>query len=193
MEIAKVLALVSLMIYLVAFGLYNRQIITGRSKPNAAMWSLWVFLVFVNTASYRVMTGDWVKSLIAYAGCVAITGTFILSLRLGKFTRLGVFDWCCLGLGITAIGVWWIMRDVMFANFIIQASVTISFIPTYRGVWKTPHNERPVPWFLFSLCYVITFIVVVMRWQGQIQDLVFPLNNVVLHLLVGLLSLRRTN
>ncbi|MBM2821142.1 MAG: nuclear protein [Candidatus Berkelbacteria bacterium] len=192
MEAAKALALTSLVIYLFAFGLYNRQIITGKSKPNAAMWTLWVFLAGLNAASYQVMTGDWVKSLITYAGCVAMTTTFLITLRTGKFSRLGSFDWILLGLGFVAILAWWVKQDATYANMLLQLAIAISFVPTYMGVWQKPANERPLPWVLFSLGYVFQTLVVVTRWTGQIQDLVYPINCFTLHLVVGLLSLRRS-
>lgn len=187
------LALVSVMIYLVAFVLYNRQVIRGVSKPNAAMWTLWVLLGFLNAASYRVMTGDWVKALITYAGCTALTLTFVLVLKMGKFTRLSVFDWICLVLGLIAAAAWWIKKDATFANLLMQVCMAISFIPTYRGVWRDPRNEGSIPWFLFSTGYVLSIAVVWLRWTGQIQDLVFPINMVLMHSAVGVLSLRRTS
>jgi len=131
-EITKLLALVSVMIYLVAFGLYNRQVITGKSKPNAAMWTIWVFLGFLNAASYRVMTGDWVKAMITYTGCAAMTFTFIFIVKTGKFTRLGQFDLACLFLGVSSVIVWWVKRDATFANLLMQICIAISFIPTTR-------------------------------------------------------------
>ena len=191
MEATKVLALVSLLIYLIAFGLYNRQIISGHSKPNPATWGLWVFLAFLNSASYSVMTGDWVKAMTTYAGCVAMSVTFLFALKKGKFAKLSSFDWSLMSLGFLSILIWWIKRDAMYANLLLQVSVILSFIPTYRWVWHDPRNERPLPWLLFSFGYCFAVAVVVLRWQGQPQDLAFPVLGVVLHAVVGLMSLRR--
>lgn len=191
MEAAKALALVSLLIYLTAFGLYIRQMIRGHSKPNPATWGMWVFIVFLNSASYSVMTGDWVKALTTYAGCLAMSVTFLFALKKGKFSRLSGFDWLLMFLGFSSILVWWVRRDAMYANLLLQVCIIVSFIPTYRGVWRNPRNERPLPWLLFSFGYIVAIVVVGLRWRGQPQDLVFPGLNIVLHAIVGLMSLRR--
>lgn len=192
LETAKWLALCSLSIYLIAFGIYNWQMIHGKNKPNAAMWTLWVILSILNAVSYQIMTGDWVKSLITYGGCVAMATTFIIALKKGKFEKLSVFDKMSLFVGLVAVTSWWVMRDATFANILLQVCIGISFIPTYRGVWHHPQNERPLPWFLFSLGYSFQILVVVTRWSGQAQDLVYPINCLILHLVVAIIALRKT-
>lgn len=178
-------------LHLVAFGIYNRQIFKGTSKPNAATWTLWAILTVLNFTSYKAMSGDWVKSFLPTASSLACVATFVVALFKGKLSRLNIYDSAALFIGLVAAGAWWYFNSATSANLIMQVAVLISFVPTYRGVWQDPKTEKALPWFIWSSAYILSIAVVVMRWQGQYQDLVYPVNCLILHAVVGVLARRR--
>ncbi len=190
MEITQAIAVIAVIIYLGTFALYNRQIITGHSKPNAATWILWAFLAILNAVTYQVMSGDWVKTIMAYGSCLTNVGTFLFALSQGRLSKLKRVDIFLLVMGLASIAVWQIKQDATHANLLLQVVLLISFLPTCIGVGKDPSCERSLPWFLFAGAYGLTISVVILRWQGQYQDLVFPINCLLMHLTVGLLALR---
>lgn len=180
------------LMHVVAFALYNKQMLRGTSIPNAATWTLWTFLTVLNVSSYAVMSGDLVKSILPAASSIACIGTFLFSLYKGKLSRMDKWDGFALAIGLVLGFVWWWYHSAICANLILQLSVAISFVPTYRGVWKNPATEKAFPWYLWSFAYVLSIIVVVLRWQGQYVDLVYPVNCLILHAVVGLLTTRKT-
>lgn len=190
-EIAVCLGIAGSILHLAAFAIYNRQMIQGTSQPNAATWTLWAFLMILNASSYAVMSGDWVKNILPAAGVFATVSTFFYSLYKGKLSRLDLWDNIALGIGLVSGLAWVYYKSATCANLILQISIVISFVPTYRGVLEDPKKERGLPWYMWSTAYLLNLIVVLLRWQGQYQDLVFPSLCFLLHAPVGLLTRRR--
>lgn len=191
MTVEVILGVIAGLIHIVAFLIYHRQMLQGTSKPNQATWTLWVFISTLNCISYIVMSGDIIKGLLPIASTAACIAVFVVSLFKGKLSKLNFGDQIALMLGFASIFVWRAYRSATYANLILQICILISFIPTYRGVWKEPSNEKALPWFVWSSAYILTIIVVFLRWQGQYQDLVYPINCLLLHGGVGILSLRK--
>jgi len=191
MELALWLSIIAGLMHVVAFALYNKQMLQGTSIPNAATWTLWSFLTVLNVSSYLVMSGDMVKSILPIASSFACIGTFMFSLYKGKLSRVDIWDGSALAIGVVSGLVWWWYHSATYANLILQLSVAISFVPTYRGAWKNPANEKAFPWYLWSSAYILSIFVIVLRWRGQYEDLVYPVNCLILHATVGLLTRRK--
>jgi len=191
MDPVTYLAVFAGMLHFSTFVLYNRQVIQGRSKPNTATWFLWVFLAVMNTSSYQVMSGDWIKTIIPIASTVACCFTFLFALIQGKLSRLNFWDSAAVVIGLASGLVWWLFQSAFFANMALQVVIAVSFVPTIRSVVTNPDNEKGcLPWFIWSSVYLIGLFVVLLRWQGQYEDLVYPINLMVLHGTVGVLSIK---
>ncbi len=191
MNIDFILSLFSGLIHIVAFAIYNKQMIRGESVPNKATWTLWAFLTVLNGSSYLVMSHDLIKSLLPIISSLACLATFLFALTKGKMSKLDKIDKLIFCIGFVAIFVWWYFKSATYANLVLQVSIPLSFIPTFRSVYHEPKTEKPLPWFLWASAYIFSLIVVSMRWQGQIQDLVYPINCLILHAGVGILALRK--
>lgn len=196
MNLSVVLAIVSGCIYLSAYFLYYRQILSGKSKPNVASWTIWAFESGINFSSYIVMSGDWVKSVLPFLGTVACMAIFIYALFNGRFSKPTGFELSAMGIGLLSLTVWkltaisGIPNSALYANMIIQFCVVVSFIPTFRGTWKNPMTESYLPWFMWGFTYLASMSVVLMRWSGQYFDLAYYVIGTTFHLTVGFLALR---
>ena len=193
MDLTLRLGIAAGVLQLVAFGIYNKQIFQGTSVPNTATWTLWVFLTVLNASSYAAMTADLAKYILPVASALATIGTFGYSLFAGKFKRMDFWDWLVLAIGAMAGVVWWWYQSATYANLIVVAAVAVSFIPLYRGVWKNPAIEKSLPWYIWTTAYALVTLVVVLRWKGQYEDLVYPVSMFFVHLAVGLMTLRKTS
>lgn len=174
MDASWVLGAVAGLVHLSAYALYNREMLRGRNRPNTATWILWSFLATLNTTSYLAMSGDLAKAATPIAGCAACLVTLCLTAKKGRLSRLSVFDLIILAIGASAGLIWWTARSAWCANLLLQLAFIIANIPTFRGVWRDPGTEQPLPWFGFALAYVLNVAVVLMRWQGQLMDLAYP-------------------
>lgn len=192
MPSSEILVGVATLTHIVAFVMYNRQLLKGKSKPNIISWLIWAFITILNFTSYNVMSGDWLKSLLPTVSSMLCVLTFVLTFFTGRFARVSWADMLALALGLFAAGLWHLLNSATYANLILQASIAIGFLPTFRSVWERPNNEPPIPWFVWCAAFSLGLIVVLLRWQGQYQDLVYYLNCLVLHLAIAVLSLRIT-
>ncbi len=190
MNFVIVLSFLGGFLHLIAFVIYIKQMLKGTSQPNTATWTLWAFLIVLNLSSYAVMSGDWVKAILPAAGAFASVSTFLFSLYKGKLSKLDRWDTLALGIGIVSGLAWWYFKSATYANLILQISILISFVPTYRGVLEDPRKERALPWYLWSTAYLVGMIVILLRWQNQYVDLIYPFLCFLLHAPIGLLTCR---
>lgn len=193
MEITICLGILAGLLHVLAFILYNKQMLNGTSQPNSATWILWTFLTVLNVSSYAVMSDDWVKYILPLASSISCILTFLFSLYKGKLSKIDPWDGLALGIGIISSFAWWYYNSATYANLILQVSIAISFVPTYRGVWNNPRKEKSLPWYIWSSAYILSIIVIILRWQNQYEDLVYPLNCLVLHAVVGILAEKNIN
>ena len=191
MDLTLLLGIAAGLLQLVSFALYNRQIFRGTSRPNTATWTLWAFLTVLSASSYAVMTADLAKYFLPVASALATLCTFGYSLFAGKFRRMDFWDWLVLAFGMIAVFVWWWFQSATYTNLIVVGAVAISFIPLYRAVWKDPTVEKALPWYLWATAYGMITLVVVLRWTGQYQDLVYPIAGICLHATVALMTRRK--
>lgn len=191
MSFDQLLAGIAAAMHIIAFLVYNRQLLAGKNTPNISTWAIWAFLSLLNVASYQAMSGDWVKSLLPIISSLMCVATFLASLFKGRFVRIDRYDLAALALGFLAALAWWQFKSAAFANLIAQACIAIGFVPTFRSVWESPKNEKPSAWFLWSFAYVIGTAVVLMRWNNQYQDIIYYVDCVILHFIVAIMALRK--
>ena len=187
---AEILMAAANVALVVAFVIYNKSIFQNKSQPNVVSWLLWALLTAVNAITYIIMSVDWVKGALAIVAFFVCAATFFISLLNGKFSKLNLLDVVALVIGLLSITVWLAFDSATYAHLVLQIGMIVPFIPTYSDLWNKKTAENPVPWFMWSAAYLIGALVVVLRWQGQYEDLVFPLRTFVLHFGVGLIALR---
>jgi hypothetical protein len=178
--------------HVLAFWIYHNQMLKGFSTPQLGTWGLWVFISTMNCISYIAMSGDLVKGILPIMSTVACIWVFLKATTKKSFVRFDFWDKIVFWIGMTALGFWWYYRSATYGNLLLQISIVISFIPTYRGIWEKPETERKVlPWFVWSGAYLFTLTTVILRWEGQYQDIVYPVNGFVMHAGVGFLAIRK--
>jgi glucan phosphoethanolaminetransferase (alkaline phosphatase superfamily) len=179
------------LIFLVAFVIYNKDILRGNTRPNIVTWSLFALITLINSTSYISMTGDLVKSVLAFTDffvCAIIT--FFILFK-GYYSKLSIFEKLVIVFSAASIFAWVIFRSATFANLLLQPGYILAFIPTYVNAYKNPLTERALPWFLWAFSFILSIIVVIMRWEGAWQDIVNPSIALLLHFGVGMLALRK--
>jgi hypothetical protein len=192
MELSIIISTLAGLGYCLAYLDYNRNVFTGETKPNGATWAIWSAVSFVSTGSYIANSADFWKSLIPILNIILCIATFVLALVAGKLKKLDVSDWIALGLGLVAALVWAVNKSAQNANLIVQVAIMVGFVPTWRAVWATPASEHPRPWWIWSVSYAVSIIVVLLRWKNQRIDLVYPVVCTVLHASVPIVCFFRS-
>ena len=136
------------------------------------------------------MTGDWQKNLLSATCAIASIVTWVLCLSKGKFKKPDRFECLTLIACFVAIILWQNFGLVKESNLVLQVDNAISFIPIISGVIRNPSKEKPAAWMLWTVSYILGTLVVWLRFE-QWNDLVYPINNAILCLIIGALALRK--
>lgn len=187
---SEILAVTASLSHIVAFIIYNKSIFKNESCPNATAWTLWTLMTAINATTYVLMSGDWIKSMLAIVAFLACITTFLLSFCKGKFATLNALDISALLVGLISIAAWQIFRSATYAHLVLQVGMIVPFISIYNDIWNKKRVENPTPWLIWGATYFMGALVVVLRWQGQYEDIIFPLRSFLLHFGVGIVALR---
>ncbi|MDD5437848.1 MAG: hypothetical protein PHC70_01750 [Patescibacteria group bacterium] len=177
--------------HILAFWLYYRQMLLGTSRPKAASWLLWPLLTTLNCVLYLLSTGDWIKSILPIASTAASLVIVTVALKRKHLDWPKLWELIIMMAAVNVAILYLIFKSEMTSSLLMQACIVISFVPTIVGVAIQPRSERPTPWFIWASAYVLTLMVVLLRWRGQPSDLVYPTNCFILHAIVGLLTFRK--
>jgi len=176
---------------LVATGIYLTQIIKNKSTPNPSTWMIWVSINTINTATYFAVVDKniWIALASLISAVVAVL-IFSTSLFKGKFTNLNRIDVVSL---VVAIGVglfWKVSSNAVVSNVALQTVFVISFLPTINGLFIKAARERPVPWVLGTIAYVLQIFIVLLN-PVSLWALTFPLVQIIGQGIIALLAFRQ--
>ncbi len=89
MKIVLVLTLVTSLVQILGFVIYDLQAFKRMSKPNVTSWAIWAGITILNFTSYRSMSGDWMVSLLPTVSSIFCILTFFVAIaKGGRFSKL---------------------------------------------------------------------------------------------------------
>ncbi|MDO8494932.1 MAG: hypothetical protein Q7S32_00190 [bacterium] len=180
-----------------AYAIYLHQVYGGTSVPNPASWTVWVLLSILNALTFWRGSKDALVTAQFFTGSVGCFAVWTYALSTGRFSSLDFMGWSVLVLCTLAGLVWWAKRNALYANLVIGATILFSSLPTIAGVLRNGHVEQALPWYLWTIAFLITSINVFQRryesekkgvcWQLL---LVTPITGTVIHGIVALSAAR---
>lgn len=139
MNVKLILGIVAVIIGLVGYVPYFRDIIQGKTKPHAFSWLIWGILTgiaFVGQVVSNGGFGTWVTGFTA-ALCIII---FLFALYRGT-KDFPLVDWLSLlGAGV-ALLLWAITKGPLAAIILVTVIDMLGFIPTFRKSYYRPKEE----------------------------------------------------
>lgn len=145
--------LFTVLIGLISYGLYIRDIFRGQTKPHAISWLIWSLssgVIFFAQQGAGAGAGSWIVGLTSVAAFLI----FGLAIRRGhpKVTRL---DWFCLAATVIAIAIF-VMNDNHIAAVIIASTTfVLGMAPTLMKSYTYPYQETVTTFFLNGLKFLI--------------------------------------
>jgi hypothetical protein len=107
MPLTLLIAIISTVLQLVGYWLYNRSVWTGAVRPNLSSWLVWGGISLLNTASYFSLSRhDFVVSLMPFTVTAVNVVTLIVIIRKGTFQRIGRTDAAALIKSTAAVILW---------------------------------------------------------------------------------------
>ncbi len=179
------------LMHAVAFYIYYKQTLKHISNPNKATWILWFVISFLNFFTYSIMSKSIALALLPGISTISCMATAIIFFRKGSLSRLDFWDKIALGLGLIAAFIWLKYQSAEYGNLILQPSIMISFMPTYRGAIKRNTEKNSLPWIIWTVAYIIQIVLVFLTWDNNYLRFVYPINCLLLHLVVAIIAIAK--
>lgn len=200
---AELFGTAALFVHLIAYTIYARDIFRSAIRPNLISWLMWLFGGLVEFFTYNaIQNAHWSTSALPLACVIGISVicvvTFIAQMRSNKTSTGLVFlppervDYFMVVFDATALLAWTIGIGAAIANFFAVGTSIITFIPIWRTTLQDPTGEKPLPWMLWSLAYVLMFLAVIFsEGAGNAELYFYPVYYFLLHVVMVVLCLRR--
>ncbi len=156
MDIKVALALIAVIMTVVGYFFYFRDIFANKTKPHAFSWLVWAVLTgiaFFGQVSADAGPGAWVTATTAAISFVI----FGLALFKGEKNITLSDKLNLLGAGI-ALALWFITDDPLLSVILITVVDFLGFMPTIRKSYHKPHEETLIHYILAGLKFVLALL-----------------------------------
>lgn len=156
MDFKLAVALVSIVITLIGYFYYFRDIFAGKTKPHAFSWLVWASLTaiaFAGQLSDGGGTGAWVTGVTAAISFVI----FALAITKGEknVTKSDRFN--LLG-ALFALVLWFVTSDPLLSIILITVVDFLGFMPTIRKSYHKPREETLIHYVLAGLKFALAIV-----------------------------------
>ncbi len=148
----QILGAIAVVLGLIGYVPYFRDIFKGKTKPHAFSWLVWATLTgiaFAVQISENAGPGSWITGVTA----VMVFIIFLIALKKGQ-RSFPLFDWISLIVAIGAIALWLMTKDPTFSIILVTLIDLVGFLPTFRKGYVRPFEETPSMFILGSLKFV---------------------------------------
>lgn len=172
---------------IIAFFIYNWKIFRGESHPNMSSWLVWAFITILNSASYKKLTGSWVKSRLSIVNAILTLITAVCAIVVGSAKGLSNVDIACLLIGILAAISWIIQQSPALAQIFLQIALVVGFVPTFIAISNNTASEPWNVWLLWTIAFMAQFVAVRSIWTGKTYiEFLYPVLMFICHGIVFL-------
>jgi hypothetical protein len=166
----ELLSGIAIVITFVAFIPYVRSIHQGVTKPHVFTWVIWGFATFVVFWAQLVAeagAGAWPT------GISALVTIYVALLAYIKRADISInlTDWAFFVGAMTALPLWFLTSDPLWAVVILTTVDILGYGPTIRKVYGNPYSER-VSFFLLMSVRNLVSIAAIERYS--LTTLLFP-------------------
>ncbi len=152
------LGIAALVLNLIGYFPYIRDILRKIVKPHAVTWFIWTILTAI-AAVNQVLNGGGYSSLFFISTTILVTITFLLSLRYG-FGKMSTIDKLCLILAILLLIYWLTIRETHISTLLAVIIDGIGALPTLIKTYHHPETETYPQWVLAGLGGLLTVLAV---------------------------------
>ncbi|QVL46439.1 MAG: hypothetical protein KFB94_04965 [Methylophilaceae bacterium] len=183
-----ILSIIAIGLTLLAFVPYITGILKGITKPHVFSWIIWgstTFIVFLAQLEGHAGIGAWP---IGVSGAMTVLVAFLAYLKRSDIT-ITKKDWLFFGVAMSALPLWYLMSDPLWAVVMLTLVDTLGFAPTARKVYHAPYSE---PIFFVALFFVRNMLVLFALEHYSATTVLFPaVIAIACLLLITLMIIRR--
>ena len=156
MEYKNLLGILTIAIGLVSYSFYFRDILKGKTKPEAYSWLIWGLLAaiaFFAQTTEEGGAGTWATALTAVV-CLLIALT---AFHRGEGRMKGIDEISLLGAFMGVI-LWKYTNDPLIAVLFVILIGFLGFVPTFYKVFYKPREETVVTFALNAVKFTFAFL-----------------------------------
>lgn len=143
----------AVVISLIGYVPYLRDLFAGKTKPHSFSWLIWGILTaigFMAQVSDGAGAGAWVQGFTLIL-CVII---FFVSLKYGSKV-ISKFDWFLLIMALLSFVPWMATSDATISILLLIVIDILGLIPTIRKTYIDPYSETLITWELNTFKHVL--------------------------------------
>lgn len=154
MNIKQVVGIVAIVIALIGYIPYIRDMIAGKTKPHIFSWLVWgiqTLIGFIAQISDNAGPGAWPTGLTVFI-CFFIVA---YGIRRG-IKNITPLDWFAFSMGIGATIVWAVTKTPLYSVLLITAADIFGWVPTIRKTYTHPYSETLGSYILIGTKHVLS-------------------------------------
>ena len=166
----EMLSAVAIALTFVAFIPYIRGVLSGSTKPHVFSWVIWgttTFMVFLAQIEAKGGVGAWP---IGVSGSMTILVALLAYVKRADISITKI-DWLFFTAAMSALPLWYLSSDPLWAVIILTIVDILGFGPTVRKAYHYPHAES-LPFF--SLFAARNTLVVMALQHYSVTTVLFP-------------------
>ncbi len=155
-DIKLFFVVIAVIIGLMAFTPYVRDIFLRKTKPHVYTWLIWLITQGTATVGLWYGHGGW-GTLALLFGTVVCFIVFILALKFGtkNITRS---DTAVLVLAVLAIIIWRQLDSPLLAIFMVSFIDVIGYLPSFRKTFAEPWTETLGSWQMAVVANIFSIL-----------------------------------
>jgi len=182
------LSTVAIVLTFVAFYPYLHSIVRGVTRPHVFSWIIWsatTITVFFAQVAAQAGVGAWP---VGAAGLITL-GIAVFAYLKRADTTITRVDWWFFGAALSALPLWYLTADPLWAVLVLTVVDLLGFGPTLRKLYTQPYSESITLYALYAVRCV--FVVLALEYYS-VTTLLFPAAiGVACVLVIGLVGYRR--
>jgi hypothetical protein len=166
----QLLGAIAIGLTVIAYYPYIRSIIQGKTKPHVFSWVIWgtsTCIVSLAQLADKGGEGAWV---IGFSGIISIYVAFLAYIKRSdsSITRI---DRLFFIVAMTALPIWYLTSDPLWAVVILTTVDVFGFAPTFRRSYISPFEEQ----LMFYVVMALRNLVVVSALKNySLTTVLFP-------------------
>jgi len=155
-DIKLFFAVIAVIIGLIAFTPYVRDIFLKKTKPHVYTWLIWLITQGTATAGLWYGHGGWATWALLF-GTVVCFIVFILSFKFGT-KNITQYDTIILVAAILAIIVWWQLNNPLLAIFMVSFIDVLGYLPSFRKTFVESWTETLSSWQMAVVANIFSIL-----------------------------------
>ncbi len=150
-------------------------------RPNRASWLIWSAATAMEAVTYAALNPGLAQGWIFAVSALACIAVVIGIWRRSTWAKPTTVELLCITASLSALAIWLIFRNALWAHLLVVAAVPISFWPTWASVWQDRSRERSPAWGLWTFGDLATLLVAIRGPQVGVDELLYIVIELLCH------------